>query len=42
MVASHMPAKSFGRYALCLKDKNADDLVVQMLYLVIPDERADT
>ena len=29
------------RYALCLKNKNAEDLVVRKLYPVIPDERAE-
>jgi hypothetical protein len=29
------------RYALCLKNKNADDLVVRKLYQVIPDPRAE-
>jgi hypothetical protein len=29
------------RYALCLKNKYAEDLVVRKLYLVIPDERAE-
>ncbi len=29
------------RYALCLKNKNAEDLVVRKLYPVIPDPRAE-
>jgi hypothetical protein len=29
------------RYALCLENKNAEDLVVRKLYPVIPDARAE-
>jgi len=29
------------RYALCLKNKNAEDLVVRKLYPVIPDAKAE-
>ena len=29
------------RFAICLKNKNCDDLVVRKLYVVIPDEKAE-
>ena len=29
------------RYALCLKNKNCEDLVVRKIYPVIPDEKAE-
>ena len=36
-----MKSPGFSRYALCLKNKNAEDLVVRKLYPVIPDPRAE-
>lgn len=29
------------RYAICLKNKNCEDLVVRKIYPVIPDDRAE-
>ena len=29
------------RYAICLKNKNCEDLVVRKIYPIIPDEKAD-
>ena len=29
------------RFALCLKNKDCEDLVVRKLYLVLPDEQAE-
>jgi hypothetical protein len=35
-----MKSRSVPRFAICLKNKNAEDLVVRKLYQVLPDERA--
>jgi hypothetical protein len=29
------------RYAICLKNKNCEDLVLRKIYPIIPDERAE-
>ena len=36
-----MKAMRPSRYAICLKNKNCEDLVVRKIYPVIPDEKAE-
>jgi len=36
-----MKNASITRFAICLKNKGCDDLVVRKLYPVLPDERAE-
>lgn len=35
-----MKSRAAPRFAICLKNKNAEDLMVRKLYQVLPDERA--
>lgn len=36
-----MKNASPGRFAICLKNKGCEDLVVRKIYPVVPDERAE-